>query len=82
MSKPVPDPLEDIKREAEKTRERIADMEKVKEREARRLDETAGDRERSAALNRRLRPRFRAGQVPPDQVARMLRRRANSSNGR
>ena len=40
------DPLEEIRRESEKTKERIAGLEKLKEGETRRLDETAKERER------------------------------------
>ena len=68
---PVPgvDPREDIQREAEKTRARIADLEKLKDREARKLDETAADRQQADRLNRR----FRAAPVAPEQFDRILR---------
>jgi len=67
------DPLEDIRREAETTRQRMAELEGHKEREARKLDETADERQRADRIDRRFRPRFRAGQVAPEQVEKMLR---------
>ncbi len=74
--KVIADPLEDIQREAEQTRDRIADLEKLKENEARKLDESAVERERAARLSRRLNPRFRGGQGAPDQVEKMFRAQA------
>lgn len=47
------DPLDDIQREAEKTKQRLAELEKHKEREAQKLDETADERERADRLARR-----------------------------
>ena len=52
------DPLEDIRREAEATRERIAGLEKLKEQEARKLHEDADRRGRPGPINRR-------GAAPP-----------------
>lgn len=67
------DPLDDIRREAETARERIAELEKLKEREAQKLDETADERERADRLNRSLNPRFNLGRMPRDQIERMLK---------
>lgn len=67
------DPLEDIRREAEKTRERRAELEQLKEREARKLDETAEERLQADRHDRRFNPGFRVGRVPPEQVEKMLR---------
>lgn len=47
---PEVDPLDDIRREAEKTRERIAELEKLKEQASRKLDETADEREQADRL--------------------------------
>ncbi len=71
---PAADPLDEIQREADATRQRIAELEKLKEREAQKLDETAEERERADRLNRRNTLRFRVGQqVPPEVIERMLR---------
>jgi hypothetical protein len=63
------DPLDDIRKEAEKTKEKIAELEKLKEREAKRLDDTADER---AEQERRERP-LRRGLAQAD-IEKMLRR--------
>src|SRR5262249_23794448 len=57
--KPDADPtLEDIRREAEKTRERLAELERIKEEEEKRLQETEKER-RQADRQDQLARRFR-----------------------
>jgi hypothetical protein len=65
--------LDDIKREAEKTRDRIAELEKFKEEEAKRLEDTEDERRR-ADRNDRMARRFRLNGRPiaPDQVEKMI----------
>ena len=60
------DPLDEITREAERTKGRIAELERAKAEEARRLDETADER-READRASRGRPRLRLpGGIPAD----------------
>ena len=58
------DPLEDIRREAQKTKERIAELEKLKNEESRKL--AANERERKN--ERGMDPR----RVPPEEIRRMI----------
>jgi hypothetical protein len=68
---PKPDPLDDIEREAAQTKDKIAALEKLKERASKQLDETARDREQDDRLSRRIGPRFRRA-VPPGEANKQL----------
>jgi hypothetical protein len=69
---PKDEALEDIKREAEKTKERIAELEAFKEREAKKLEETAEERARDELQARRNNRRFGRA-IPPAQIEAMIR---------
>ena len=63
------DPLEDIRREAEKTKEQIAKLEKLKEEESKKLADTADERRRADQNGRRG---LAARRIPPEQLKRMI----------
>lgn len=63
-------PLDDIEREAEKTRERIAELERLKDRESQKLDESAGQRQRADEFARRRNPKARQLEQLRQQIAR------------
>lgn len=66
------EPIDEIEQQAEKTRARIAKLEKAKELAARKLDESADDRERADRLARRNQRGLR-GAVAPQDLEKMLR---------
>jgi hypothetical protein len=68
---PEVDPLDDIRREAEKTRERIAELEKLKEQASRKLDETADERKEADRLAHRKNRNQKGIPIPPQMLQRL-----------
>ncbi len=64
------DPIDDIAREAEKTKDKIAALKKLKERASEQLDQTAQSRER-ADSQKPKQPRFRR-EIPADELEQQL----------
>jgi hypothetical protein len=71
LAKAAPDTEQDIRREAEQNRERLAELEAIKRKEAEKLDQSADARQRADELDRLRNPKI--PRLPPDLARQFAR---------